>query len=166
MSLARRVIELGHALRAQEKLKVRQPLAYVWVSNLEVPESMKGIILEELNVKEWGKPNTSFSPTIRNLVDEAGTAIAFETAMTDELKLEGLKREFVRQVNALRKKQGLTIQDTIKISYATESEILKSLFLSETESILRDTIAKKMEPGQGAETMSVNGEIVQISLKK
>ncbi len=110
-ALARRVIELGHALRAQEKIKVRQPLATVWVSNLEVPASMHDIILDELNVKAWGEGDAQASPTIRNLVDDSGSAIAFDIELSEELKREGLLREVVRKISAARKENGLTIHD-------------------------------------------------------
>ena len=57
MALVRKVVNLGHSLRAKTKMKVRQPLAKVQIA---LPEGVapaliggqKDVILEELNVKE------------------------------------------------------------------------------------------------------------------
>ncbi len=57
INLLRKVVNLGHAVRAKNKIRVRQPLAKVFVAStnkeeLALIESQKSIILEELNVKE------------------------------------------------------------------------------------------------------------------
>lgn len=57
INLLRKVVNLGHAVRAKNKIRVRQPLAKVFVAStnkeeLTLIESQKSIILEELNVKE------------------------------------------------------------------------------------------------------------------
>ncbi|MEK7146562.1 MAG: class I tRNA ligase family protein, partial [Patescibacteria group bacterium] len=57
VALARQIVNLGHALRAKKKIKVRQPLQKV---RLALPQhfseeklfAQKDVILEELNVKE------------------------------------------------------------------------------------------------------------------
>lgn len=165
-NIARRVIELGHALRSQEKIKVRQPLATVWVHNLEVDPAMHEIVLEELNVKNWGTGEIPKSDSVKTLTDEAGTTIAVESALSAELEQEGLRREFVRQVNALRKKQGLTINDKVTIVYETQSELLRKLFTADAEAILRETIASGLEEGKGETVVKANAEEVSVTLKK
>ncbi len=57
MELSQRVVRLGHSLRKEQKLKVRQPLLYAAVickeeSVLEALKAKKKLIEEELNVKE------------------------------------------------------------------------------------------------------------------
>lgn len=57
IDLLRKVVNLGHAVRAKNKIRVRQPLGKVFVAStnkeeLALIESQKSIILEELNVKE------------------------------------------------------------------------------------------------------------------
>jgi len=57
MAAARQLVSLGRAAREQERLKVRQPLAVMYVSVPEGRQSvlsgeLRDIILEELNVKE------------------------------------------------------------------------------------------------------------------
>lgn len=57
MALVRKVVNLGHSLRAKTKMKVRQPLAKVQVAlpagvDFALLEEQKEVVLEELNVKE------------------------------------------------------------------------------------------------------------------
>ena len=57
MALVRKVVSLGHTLRARLKLKVRQPLAKVMIALMdevdgELVMAQKDVIMEELNVKE------------------------------------------------------------------------------------------------------------------
>ena len=54
MALARQVVALGHAVRAQANIKVRQPLSKVLVvapGQTEALEAMRDLIVDELNVK-------------------------------------------------------------------------------------------------------------------
>ena len=57
MRLIRQIVNLGHAIRAKAKIKVRQPLSKVQIAlpnniNPKVIQSQKAVILEELNVKD------------------------------------------------------------------------------------------------------------------
>jgi isoleucyl-tRNA synthetase len=52
--------------------------------------------------------------------DESGVQIAISTTVSPELEREGMARDFVRQVQQLRKNHNLEIQDRIQISYATD----------------------------------------------
>ena len=57
MDYVQKVVSLGHALRKEHKIKVRQPLqvAYIISTNRNVLESLKGqkgLIEDELNVKD------------------------------------------------------------------------------------------------------------------
>ncbi len=49
--------------------------------------------------------------------DEQGIQIAISTKLTPELEQEGMARDFVRQVQQLRKEADLEIEDRITISY-------------------------------------------------
>lgn len=57
ISLVRKIINLGHGIRSQKRVKVRQPLALVRIglpesANKQAILEQKNIILEELNIKE------------------------------------------------------------------------------------------------------------------
>lgn len=67
MDAVQRAVSLGHSLRKEHKLKVRQPLATAYVasseeSTLQFLKSQQHLIADELNVKkvEFGKDETEF----------------------------------------------------------------------------------------------------------
>jgi isoleucyl-tRNA synthetase len=160
--VARQIIELGHALRAKEKIKVRQPLAAMSVTGVTVPEVLRDVILEELNIKAV-VDNFAASAQSVSLSDDQGVTITFDTHLTPELEREGLRREFVRQVNALRKQLGLTINDGISLTYKTESASLSVMLHEEVSAILRDTLATSIAPGEGEHPLKVNTESIAVS---
>lgn len=155
MTIARQVVELGHGKRSELKIKVRQPLLAVKVAGASsLAEAVRALVTAELNVMEWH--------------DAKGEQLAadLDTTMTPALKREGLKREFVRQVNNLRKKQGLSISDQIKLTYLTTSQSLLELIDSETTALQRDVLAHSIEPGKGENELDVDGETIAITLHR
>jgi isoleucyl-tRNA synthetase len=53
-----------------------------------------------------------------------GVTVALDTALDDELVLEGRARDLIRQVNTIRKEQGLALTDRIVLTLPTELEPL------------------------------------------
>lgn len=149
MATARESISEALNQRAQNQLKVRQPLASVTVP--EVPQSYAEIIKEEVNVKQvkWG--------------DE----VAIDTELTPELKREGLMREVVRVVQAARKKADFNVEDRIHLGLFTEVEELKKAIGEHEEEIKTETLAKtmKLEKVDG-EAVKVDGVELIISVNK
>lgn len=110
---ARTVIEAGHALRASVGMKLRQPLA-MCETTVDVAKELKEMIREELNVKEL----THVKTLSEGLAIDATNTVGLDTTLTEELKAEGLLREAIRNINALRKKAGLTIHDTVDLQWS------------------------------------------------
>jgi isoleucyl-tRNA synthetase len=175
MDSTRAIVNLGLALRAAKKLRVRQPLRSVTIS-VDLPDYYRGIISEELNVKEIVvesdsskiarkicKPNArligaklggavqevirlaksgeftenpdgsitvgaySLSPGEFEIAYEPygdatdvqggfGTVIAMDTAVTEDLRLEGVARDLVRAIQDLRKEAGYEVSDRISLA--------------------------------------------------
>ncbi|MBI4092563.1 MAG: class I tRNA ligase family protein, partial [Candidatus Kerfeldbacteria bacterium] len=120
MARARQVVETGHALRAQAKLKVRQPL-----SQLAVTESFRETIVEilkdELNVKEV--VTAKKLPEGKDWISAEG--VALDITVTDQLREEGYFREMVRAVNALRKELKLKPGKPVALAYQADMESAK-----------------------------------------
>ncbi len=76
---------------------------------------------------------------------EAGIQIALSTTLTPELKREGMARDFVRQVQQLRKEANLEIQDRIRIFYASDDQELQTAIAEWKDYICTETLADSIE---------------------
>ncbi len=135
MEEVRRAVELALAQRAAARIPVRQPLAQMRVVNApeEWEEALTHLIAEEVNVK--------------HVSIEAGAGemeVVLDTEITPELRREGLKREIVRNINALRKKAGMTIHDQIVVAVeAADNEVQDAVSYFNSQ-ICEDVIAVKV----------------------
>lgn len=166
MEEARKIVELGLKARDSAGIKVRQMLNQLKIRNYEFPSSAKAsedkrdeyknLIKDELNVKE--------------VVAEKGKselAVELDTVLTDDLKLEGIKREIVRLVNNLRKNAGLTIKDKIVLSWQSDSKMVKKVFSEMAEEFKKDVLCDEIiEEDAVGEEVKVNGEIVKLGIRK
>ncbi len=71
------------------------------------------------------------------------TCVVLDTTLTEELILEGLAREFVRNVQALRKEADFEITDHIAVYYDGDSELDQMLEVYK-EYVMRETIAEEI----------------------
>ncbi len=111
MALVRKICEMGHAIRKEHKIKVRQPLKEFRIKNVElrIEENLITIIEDELNVEE--------------VVVEKGSgelSCSFDLTITPQLKNEGEARELVRQIQILRKEKGCRIDEHIRVQLPKE----------------------------------------------
>ncbi len=238
MASAQKVVRLGHKLREESNLRVRQPLAELRFasSNAETAaaiEKLGDVIGEELNihavvrqdnldslVKYAYKPNLkTLGPKYGKLLnalrtklpelgdavlgplrrgqnitvtlegtdvelspddvlisteqaaewvcsDDAGIQVAISTVLTPELTREGMSRDFVRQVQQLRKDANLNIQDRIRIEYHSEDNMVQAMVAEWGDYIKGETLADSIEysitPGADAKSVSVGESSVKI----
>lgn len=80
---------------------------------------------------------------------ESGIQIALSTTLTAELKREGMARDFVRQVQQLRKEANLEIQDRIRIFYASDDKELETALAEWKDYICTETLADGIEKSKG-----------------
>jgi isoleucyl-tRNA synthetase len=106
MKTARKICEMGHALRKENQIKVRQPLGGIEVSNSEflLDKGTEKLVKDELNVKK-----------IEIKVGKGNLQIKLDKKITPELKSEGEARELVRQIQDLRKQSGCQLNEEIKV---------------------------------------------------
>ena len=150
MQKVRDVITEGLAVRAAQKIKVRQPLASVTVPKL--PAVYKDILAEELNVKHV----------------EFGKVLELDTHMTDELKAEGVMRDLVRHIQNLRKTAGLNVDDRIVLHIKTADALVKRAVDNFNDVIKQETLAVELvgDPQDHAADAKIDGMVVRVSLSK
>ncbi|QQG43809.1 MAG: isoleucine--tRNA ligase [Candidatus Roizmanbacteria bacterium] len=113
MQTLREVTEVGHRVRKEKSLKVRQPLAKAIIS-LPRNKTLKhklflsqldDLIKGELNVKdiEWKTNNDDL------------ISVDYDTNITEELRLEGELRDLIRSVQSERKEKNIRINQTIEL---------------------------------------------------
>ncbi|MBI2459887.1 MAG: isoleucine--tRNA ligase [Parcubacteria group bacterium] len=162
MITTRKLIEFGLAKRDKAGIKVRQIISESKMSDFGLPEENLRLIKDELNIKK-----VSISPSISPSPSPSSDDINLYTEMTPELELEGLKREIVRQVNSLRKQAGLTIKDKIILSWQSDSEMIKNVFVNLADELKRDTLSEKIvEKEIESEEVKVNEEMIKLEIKK
>jgi isoleucyl-tRNA synthetase len=162
MEVARKIVELGLAKRDEAGIKIRQMLSKAVVKGgVAVDEKYISIITDELNIQ-----SLEFVAGSENL------ELELDTEITQELKLEGIKRELIRFINMLRKDSGLSLGDKAQV-YITQAslDIKETLDKMETE-IGRETLSESIKlvdtisEGELQKEVNINGEKIIISLKK
>ncbi len=154
----RKIVEAGLSKRMEEKIPVRQPLSKAIVyGKINLDDEYLEIISEELNVKQV------------EIVSEGDSiAVELDTEITEELKQEGSKREFVRNINNLRKKERLTIKDKIDISVVAD-EYLKSVIDKYKSDILKETISDDIvyvDNVDGDDEIKINNVVYKVYINK
>ncbi len=135
MDVVRELVSLGHSVRKEHKLSVRQPLAAmafkVREEGINLSDDLVAIILEELNVKSVVEWNDLVNKKAAIQAEDASRVISviLDTEMNEELRLEGLARELERQVQDLRKKSGLKVGDLVDVYYNTTDADLEKVIL-------------------------------------
>jgi isoleucyl-tRNA synthetase len=157
METVRKVVEMGLAARDAAKIKIRQPLQKIIVSEIAIEnKELVNLIIDELNIKE-----VQFS-------EGALEKVELDTTMTPELEREGLKREIVRLVNGMRKENGMTIQDRISLTWFSDDELVVKTMEEYGEQIKTDVLATdiKMEKIEGMTESKVNNKVLSLTINK
>src|SRR5260221_13699501 len=105
MARARKIVESGMAARDAAHIRVRQPLSSIAVPGEHLAHDIAAIVSDELNVKaiKFGAKDAEL-----------------DTDITEDLKLEGLARELIRQYNDLRRKLDFNVDDRVFARYEAD----------------------------------------------
>jgi isoleucyl-tRNA synthetase len=163
MEVLRTVINQGLSARAQEKLKIRQPLASVHIEGerldfIDEQDFYTLILHEELNVHAHSVHANS-----------SALIVTLDTEITRELKREGMMREVVRNVQSARKAAGLHVDDRIHLAFSTTDAELRKAIEEFVDVIVGETLAKAVVFDQTftyETSCSVESAPLTISLEK
>jgi isoleucyl-tRNA synthetase len=168
MRKVREIVSMGLQLRANLRIKVRQPLAELQIVGCNILESEHiEIIRDEVNVKKVSpvrEVSENFKRSIkiyagileinedrqieekpRNHPEEVDSMIvAIDPDISDELKLEGTARELVRAIQEMRKEAGYEVDNHIKIGHVGAEEV----FIEHGDLIAKETLANEISAGE------------------
>lgn len=154
MAEAREYVTQALAVRAQNGLKVRQPLALLSVPTMGKFVDYASILAEEVNVKQV----------------EQGSILELDIAITPELRAEGLTREVIRHVQAARKSAGLQVDDRIDLVLHTDSKQLASAIHAHRTAICKETLADSLSVADKtfahSQAVTIEGEPLALSLQR
>ena len=156
MSEVRHLASLALAKRAENGLKVRQPLSSLKIRNpkseIRNNNELLNVLKDEVNVKEviWDE----------KIADE----IELDTIVTPELKNEGLLRELTRIIQDLRKEAGLEPKDKIILKIELSDE-LKSL-LESNVSFQKDINAQSIAFEKGDIKIQLDNKDIWLDIQK
>ena len=158
MEKVRKIVTVALAERAKARLKVRQPLSELQITNynLRKEKELLNLIKEEVNVKE-----ITFGKTFK-----------LETKITPELKEEGVVREIIRSLQEMRKKAKLKPQHKILVRYFGTAN-LNRILNKNRNFILKETKAKDFLLGERPKRVfdverevKIDGENLWLAIKK
>lgn len=165
MQFIRNIITEGLAIRAASSIKVRQPLNKLQIIGgpsflVDVEPDYLDVLKDELNVKHV------------DLIDGPNKyKLILDIDLTDELKEEGLMRELVRQIQQLRKKADLEVNDRIQLKIDSSDQSINDLINNKTltEILLRETLSISLNDDfklNFEAPINLNGKQVNIGISK
>ncbi|MBD3245122.1 MAG: isoleucine--tRNA ligase [Candidatus Moranbacteria bacterium] len=145
MEKVRDLVKITLSARARAQIKVRQPLASVYINQKEIAKDsqLAKIIVDEVNVKRliyWEK-----IPKRKNIVSvkEGDLEVGLNVNISKALEEEGIARELIRFIQSLRRKADYEVDDRIVINYSPVNKIIPKY----SKMIAAETLAKIIEPG-------------------
>ncbi len=130
MAMVRDIITRGLAIRKEKQLKVRQPLATVFITGKKFDNDLAALVKDELNIKE--------------IKYRTAGDLEFDTTLTTALRDEGYAREFMRQVQDMRKEAKYRFDDLVYCQWFTDDTELAQAIRAWKNSIQEDTFLSEL----------------------
>ncbi|MEK7110780.1 MAG: class I tRNA ligase family protein [Patescibacteria group bacterium] len=173
MAVVREAASAGQAARKALNIPVRQPLARCAVEltakDVELDEALLAPLLFELNVrkhdpalmKERGDA-VHVSPGTKDVAN-----VYLDTALTDQLKLEGLARGFERCVQEARKQAGFSVGEKATLTYETAAEdFLRAMEFFDAAKTYSAELEKGIKEGAERFAYESEGKKIEFALRR
>ncbi len=163
MALVRAIASVVHNLRSEANQPLRQKMTAVILKNasgIKTKLDLVNLLREEANVAQ-----IKFGASARSkdfLSAQLGnTTVALDTHLTEELKLEGLFRELLRQLQDVRKQQGLKVGQKVILQYRTRDKEIARLIQSKEDEIRKGSHFIRLETLASEQGISLlNGKLL------
>jgi isoleucyl-tRNA synthetase len=155
---ARRALAAADQALVAERFQAGEPFALTMAAGVFLLEA-DDLIVEAEPPENWAGAS------------DRGTQVVIDTRITPALAGEGRAREVVRQVQELRKKSGLEMEDRIALHLQTEAPALQQAIAAHRDYICAETLAIEWATqsldGQAHRTsVKVDGQPLVIELRK
>ena len=101
---------------------------------------------------------------------EGNVTVALDTAITDELRKEGMAREFVNRVQSLRKAAAFAVSDRIGVTFRASdvvADAIRAYADTIRNEILAETLGADEAPsGEAVESFEIGNEPVEIGIRR
>ena len=164
MKLVRKIVEMGLALRDEEKLKVRQPLQYILYQSNKLNSEYESIIANELNVKQVKYVEEIKLEEGNVIKEDSEIKVVLNIELTDELKKEGLVREIVRMINQKRKEKKMIVEKDVVVEYETTDDLIRQVFEEYNEDIKKMTNSVELKVSKDLDKIKINNIEVGLNL--
>ncbi|NTW15578.1 MAG: isoleucine--tRNA ligase [Candidatus Moranbacteria bacterium] len=194
MIVLRGLVTQGLGVRAEQRIKVRQPISDVLIfSEIKLEDEYIDILKDELNVKEV-KTFLDRDEYVAFMLREANMkyktladaerkmsesrvycSIALNIEITPQLALEGEAREIIRAIQEGRKKAGFEVSDRITLGILGKERVFDGNAAENLsgfgDEIAHETLATEVVRGDIAdadyrETVTIEGEEFSFSLRR
>ena len=130
MEIVRDIVARALKLRAESGIKVRQPLQTLHITDKNISTDMHALIRDEVNIKEIA----------------VGKDFWLDTVITPQLKEEGIIREFIRNIQEMRRDLGLTPAQKAKLHIMGDTQ-QEALILHHMKKIKKDANISELRAG-------------------
>jgi len=144
MEIIRKIVGLGLKLRSNASIKVRQPLVKLEIEKgkLKINEELLSLARDELNVKQVVLVD-KINEVDLEIAEDQSLKIALDIKITSELKIEGMIREILRQIQQMRKSANYKPKDKI-IVYAKGESNLNDFLNNHKEELTKQAKAEDL----------------------
>ncbi len=159
---AKNVQAVAAAIKAADPESLRARLAKDGLATLTVDGTPVEILPDDVAIAWQAEGDLA-------IAEDAGSRVAVRTTLTNELRREGLVRDFVRRVQMLRKDQGLEVEDRIRLAYHTASDTLLGALAEHRDYVQAELLAVEARPVEAAEgftVLDIQKEAIAVHIAK
>lgn len=146
MGVAKEVVEQVNAARDDAGIKLRWPVEEVVVSTEEDLEAVEDVICRMANAKRVRFSGKAPNNAVKK--EFYGGAVFLSKDRSREMVEEGLIRDLMRQIQNMRKKEGLKVSEEVRLSIHTDEDFAQAIERFK-EDIKSNTTSKEVIVGVG-----------------
>jgi len=152
--------KVADAIRELDNVEARR-LQKGKVITIKVEGEQVEVLPEEVELEYVSRDEYS-------VVEDYNLLVGVDTVLSEELELQGLARDLVRRIQALRKEADFEIDDHIITYYEGDEEIVE-VFQEEEKYIMEETLSDRLEEGQApseatVEEYEIDGQWVKLGV--